>query len=304
MATPNPVLESPSGEETRNFPRSDCSLVDDPKCFDTSLNFFFINFCNIHGLRSNFQSIEHLLSSIKPHLLFFTETQLPEASDSSPFSVPSYFLYPHFSSKAGCCVYVRNDLTYSRAHAFESSEFSTIWPYLHLSTVQAIDQTRRHITKEEDSYCKTAGVSFSLGLFSDAAVVTCSVLFSSNPRPATRPSFFFFLSPFLPSTDLFYLFSIFSVISSYTKCCFIFYFLFSFFLLIVFRLPSPEYFFPPLLLHSFTAHAPPPPLVPHLLTLSPFHLSSIAPLLLSRNFPFLFLLFFHLLLLFFPFFPY
>ncbi|KAK8395869.1 hypothetical protein O3P69_005762 [Scylla paramamosain] len=50
-----------------------------------------------------------------------------EATDSSPFSVPSYFLYPHFRSKAGCCVYVRNDLTCSRAHALESSEFSTIW---------------------------------------------------------------------------------------------------------------------------------------------------------------------------------
>ncbi|MPC63039.1 hypothetical protein E2C01_057130 [Portunus trituberculatus] len=44
MATPNPALESPSGEGTRNVPRSDCSLVGDPECLDTSLNFFFINF--------------------------------------------------------------------------------------------------------------------------------------------------------------------------------------------------------------------------------------------------------------------
>ncbi|MPC30347.1 hypothetical protein E2C01_023609 [Portunus trituberculatus] len=50
---------------------------------------------------------------------FLTKTQLSEANDSSPFSVPSYFLYPHFCSKAGCCV--------SRTHAIESSKFSTIW---------------------------------------------------------------------------------------------------------------------------------------------------------------------------------
>ncbi|MPC34977.1 hypothetical protein E2C01_028384 [Portunus trituberculatus] len=49
MATPNPALESPSGEGTRNVPMSDCSLVGDPKCLDTSLNFFYINFCNIRG---------------------------------------------------------------------------------------------------------------------------------------------------------------------------------------------------------------------------------------------------------------
>ncbi|MPC22783.1 hypothetical protein E2C01_015809 [Portunus trituberculatus] len=54
MVTPNPASESPSGERTRNVPRSDCSL-------------------------------------------------------------------------AGCCIYVRNDLTCSRAHNLKSSEFYTIW---------------------------------------------------------------------------------------------------------------------------------------------------------------------------------
>ncbi|MPC61383.1 hypothetical protein E2C01_055455 [Portunus trituberculatus] len=70
MATPNPVLESPSGEGTRNVPRLDSSLDDDLKYLDTSLNFFYINFSNIHSLRFNFQSVEHHLSSTKtsfPH---------------------------------------------------------------------------------------------------------------------------------------------------------------------------------------------------------------------------------------------
>ncbi|MPC46862.1 hypothetical protein E2C01_040592 [Portunus trituberculatus] len=109
MATPNPASESPSGEKTRNVPRLDSSLDKNHKCLDTSLNFFYINFCNFRSLRSNFQTVEHHLSSTKPHLLFLTETKLSEATDSSLFSVPSYLLYSHFCSKAGCCVYVHND---------------------------------------------------------------------------------------------------------------------------------------------------------------------------------------------------
>ena len=48
-------------------------------------------------------------------------------TDSTPFSVPSYFLYLYVQSKAGCCAYVRNDITCSRAHNLKSSEFSSIW---------------------------------------------------------------------------------------------------------------------------------------------------------------------------------
>ncbi|MPC91300.1 hypothetical protein E2C01_086325 [Portunus trituberculatus] len=132
MATPNSTSEFPSGEGTiravraGNISRSDCSSGSDTKYLYTSLNFFFIYFCNIRCLRSNFQSVEHHLSSAKPHHLFLTEIQLSEATDKSPFSVPSYFLYPHFRFKDGCCVYVRNDLACFHAHALESSELITI----------------------------------------------------------------------------------------------------------------------------------------------------------------------------------
>ncbi|MPC31624.1 hypothetical protein E2C01_024919 [Portunus trituberculatus] len=91
MAIPNPASKSPSGKGTRNVPRPDCSLLGEPRCLNTSLNFFFINFFNIRDLRYHFQSVEHHLFSTKSHLLFLTETQLSEAMDSSPFSVPSYF---------------------------------------------------------------------------------------------------------------------------------------------------------------------------------------------------------------------
>ena len=79
--------------------------------------------------------MEHHLSSSKPHLLFLTETQVCEATDSNLYSVPSYYLYPKFQSKAGCCAYVRNDITCSRAHDLDSSEFSTIWLRLHCHSI-------------------------------------------------------------------------------------------------------------------------------------------------------------------------
>ncbi|MPC75529.1 hypothetical protein E2C01_069919 [Portunus trituberculatus] len=115
------TLSSFKIKKTTNVPRSDCSSYSDPKCLDTSLNFFFISFCNIRGLRSNFQSVEHYLSSTKPHL-FLTETQLSEATDSSPFSVPSYFLYSHFLSKVGCCTLC------TRTQQLFSS-FYTMWAF-------------------------------------------------------------------------------------------------------------------------------------------------------------------------------
>ncbi len=126
MAKESVASESPSGEGTTNVPISDGPLGDDYRCLDTSSNFPYINFCNIRGLRSKFQSVDHHLSSAKPHLLFLTETQVSVTTDSSPVSVPSYFLYSQFQTKAGCCVYVRDDITCSRAHNLESSEFSTI----------------------------------------------------------------------------------------------------------------------------------------------------------------------------------
>ena len=126
MSKKKPASDSPSGERTTNVPRSDCLSADDLRCLDTSSNTFTLNFCNIRGLRSNFQSVEHHLSSTKPHLLFLTETQLSVTTDSSPFSVLSFFLYPNFKSKAGSCAHVRNDITCSRVNNLESSEFSTI----------------------------------------------------------------------------------------------------------------------------------------------------------------------------------
>ena len=119
--------EDTSLDWTINVSRSDCPSVDNLGCLDNSFSTISLDFSNMRRLRSNFQSMEQDLSSNKRYPLFLTETQLSVTTDSSSFSVPSYFLYPHFQSKAGCCAYVRNDITCSSAHNLESLELSIIW---------------------------------------------------------------------------------------------------------------------------------------------------------------------------------
>ena len=113
-------LEYSPGQGTTNVSRSDCPFADDLKCLDTFSNIFTRDFCNIRGLTSYFQSVESHHICNKPHFLFLTETQLSATTDSSPFSVPSYFLYPFFECKASCCAFVRNDIICSRAHNLQN----------------------------------------------------------------------------------------------------------------------------------------------------------------------------------------
>ena len=68
------VSVSPFGEETTNVPRLDYSFADNLGCLDTFSNTCSLDFCNIHGLRSNYQFVEHHLLSTKPHFLFLTAT--------------------------------------------------------------------------------------------------------------------------------------------------------------------------------------------------------------------------------------
>src|ERR1044072_281718 len=143
MASTLVASEKPRGAASKNCPSSTPSPITTwelvasgdgagatttrpPACPDAR-SIFFINFCNIRGLHSNFHFVEHHLSSSRPHLLFLTETEMFERSDSKPYSVSSYCLYPHFSAKGGCCAYVRNDVVCSRVSNLESSEFSTLW---------------------------------------------------------------------------------------------------------------------------------------------------------------------------------
>src|ERR1044072_8788932 len=143
MASTSVASEKPRGAAPKNSPSSTPSPITTwklvssgdgsgatkthlPACPDPR-SIFFINFCNIRGLHSNFHFVEHHLSSSRPHLLFLTETQMFERSDSKPYFVSSYSLYPQFSAKGGCCAYVRNDVVCSRVSNLESSELSTLW---------------------------------------------------------------------------------------------------------------------------------------------------------------------------------
>lgn len=49
---------SASGKGPRNILRSDHPQGDNKKCLDISSNFLNINFCNVHRLISNFQSVK------------------------------------------------------------------------------------------------------------------------------------------------------------------------------------------------------------------------------------------------------
>ncbi len=132
MAMVYSASESPSEEGTRNVPRSDPTPDNDSEgCPGNSSNFFSINFWNISGLRSNFHSTEHHLSSSKPHLLFLTETQVFGATNSSLYSVPSYFLYHKFQNKAGCCVYVSKLFRL----CLPTSAFPFCWKYAYIQPV-------------------------------------------------------------------------------------------------------------------------------------------------------------------------
>ncbi len=123
MATIYSASESSCGEGTRHFLRSESTLDSDSEgCLGNFSNLLSVNFCNIRGLRFNFHSVEHHISSSKPHL-FLTETQVSEATDSSLYSVPSYFLLLNFRPKLA----VASMYSCSHAHHLDSSEFSTIW---------------------------------------------------------------------------------------------------------------------------------------------------------------------------------
>ncbi|KAL7646845.1 UNVERIFIED_CONTAM: hypothetical protein RMT77_002101 [Armadillidium vulgare] len=143
MAKRKSASENPRGADSKHSPSSTpfpittwelmtsgdgvgATKTSMPACPDARSS-FFINFCNIRGLFTNFHFVEHHLSSSKPHLLFLTETQVSGCSDSKPYSVSSYCLYPQFSAKGGCCAYVCNDVVCSRVSNLESSEFSTLW---------------------------------------------------------------------------------------------------------------------------------------------------------------------------------
>ena len=62
-----------------------------------------INFCNIRGLCSNFQSVEHHLAVSSPDLLLLSETQLSSNASPDLYLASNYNFYPKFRFKGGVC---------------------------------------------------------------------------------------------------------------------------------------------------------------------------------------------------------
>ena len=95
---------------------------------------FSINFCNIRGLSSNFQSVEHHLISSAPNLLFLTETQVSRDISPDPFSVSGYNLIPLFRFKGGVCAYSHSSTPVTRLSHLESPNYDALWLRLALSS--------------------------------------------------------------------------------------------------------------------------------------------------------------------------
>lgn len=142
--------ESSSEERATNFSTSDNLR----SCFDSSFNFFFMNFCNIRGFAALFSILRNTLSHL--NLIFFSRPKYrfhrlltvtftlfrPVFSitvciqkvdvafvliililQNSP-PVPFSFLYTSLYSKCRCCTEVRNDIACFRVHILNSSKFS------------------------------------------------------------------------------------------------------------------------------------------------------------------------------------
>ncbi|KAJ8715640.1 hypothetical protein PYW07_010122 [Mythimna separata] len=91
---------------------------------------FQVHLSNIRGLHSNLLAVHHHLETIKPHLFFFTETQIRCPSDAAYLNYPGYSLEHHFLQRAGVCVYVRNDIGCQRLRQLEDPDFSTLWLFM------------------------------------------------------------------------------------------------------------------------------------------------------------------------------
>ena len=79
---------------------------------------FSLSFINIRGLRANLNQVNNFLLTGKPHVLFLTETQIPNPLDTTHLLCPIYQLHHSFHFKAGVCAYVNSDLPATRFHEF------------------------------------------------------------------------------------------------------------------------------------------------------------------------------------------
>lgn len=87
---------------------------------------FEVEFANIRGLHANLNAVHHHLETVRPAMLFLTETQIICPADTSYLHYPGFVLEESFKAKAGVCLFVRSDVCCRRLRCLEDSSFSLL----------------------------------------------------------------------------------------------------------------------------------------------------------------------------------
>ena len=92
---------------------------------------FSSHYTNVHGLSSNFSSVETHLATSSPNLflLSLSETQLSSASSPDPFQISHHNLCSHFCSKGGVCTYCTMNTPITRLLDLESPHLFSGYKY-------------------------------------------------------------------------------------------------------------------------------------------------------------------------------
>ena len=99
---------------------------------------FSIHYTNIHGLSSNFASVEHHIAASLPNILLLSETQVSGDASTAPFQIFHYNLISRFRLKGGVCAYFNTNTPVARMMTLESPNFDAIWLRICLPTTTVI----------------------------------------------------------------------------------------------------------------------------------------------------------------------
>ena len=83
--------------------------------------FFTIHYTNIHGLSSNFASVEHHIAASLPNILLLSETQVSNDASTDPFQISHYNFISRFRPKGGVCAYYNINTPVARLMTLEFS---------------------------------------------------------------------------------------------------------------------------------------------------------------------------------------
>ena len=117
------------------------SSSNDPTQYPTPqdrLSSFSLHYSNIHGLFSNFISVETHLATPSPNLFLLSKTQLSSQSSPDPFQISHYNFYSRFRSKGGVCTYCNINTPIARLMDLESPHFDVLWLKIYFPTTTII----------------------------------------------------------------------------------------------------------------------------------------------------------------------